>query len=59
MFDYIRSVWDNRSVPGRARSAIGGVSMKKVAIVMGSDSDLGTMRKAVEKLKSLEIPAEL
>ena len=30
--------------------------MKKVAIVMGSDSDLGTMRKAVEKLKSLEIP---
>lgn len=33
--------------------------MKKVAIVMGSDSDLGTMRKAVEKLKSLEIPAEV
>ena len=33
--------------------------MKKVAIVMGSDSDLGTMRKAVEKLKSLEIPVEV
>ena len=33
--------------------------MKKVAIVMGSDSDLGTMRKAVEKLKSMEIPAEV
>ena len=33
--------------------------MKKVAIVMGSDSDLGTRRKAVEKLKSLEIPVEV
>lgn len=33
--------------------------MKKVAVVMGSDSDLGTMRKAVEKLKSLEIPVEV
>ena len=30
--------------------------MKKVAIVMGSDSDLGVMQKAIDKLKSFEIP---
>lgn len=33
--------------------------MKKVAIVMGSDSDLGVMQKAVDKLKSFEIPFEV
>ena len=33
--------------------------MKKVAIVMGSDSDLGTMEKAIDKLKSLAIPFEV
>lgn len=30
--------------------------MKKVAIVMGSDSDLGVMQKAIDKLKAFEIP---
>ena len=33
--------------------------MKKVAIIMGSDSDLGTMQKAIDKLASLEIPFEV
>lgn len=33
--------------------------MRKVAIVMGSDSDLGTMQKAIDKLKSLEIGFEV
>lgn len=33
--------------------------MRKIAVVMGSDSDLGTMRKAVDKLRSLEIPVEV
>lgn len=33
--------------------------MKKVAIVMGSDSDLGVMKKAIDKLKSFEIPFEV
>ena len=33
--------------------------MKKVAIVMGSDSDLGTMQKAIDKLASLQIPFEV
>ena len=33
--------------------------MKKVAIVMGSDSDLGTMQKAIDKLRSLEIAFEV
>lgn len=33
--------------------------MKKVAIVMGSDSDLGTMQKAIDKLKALGIPCEV
>ena len=32
--------------------------MKKVGIVMGSDSDLPVVRKATEMLKSLEIPFE-
>ena len=30
--------------------------MRKVAIVMGSDSDLSTMRAAAEALQALEIP---
>ena len=33
--------------------------MKKVAIVMGSDSDLGTMQKAIDKLKALGVPCEV
>lgn len=33
--------------------------MKKVAVVMGSDSDLGTMKKAVDKLGALGVPAEV
>lgn len=33
--------------------------MRKVAIVMGSDSDLGIMQKAIEKLKALEIEFEV
>ena len=30
--------------------------MKKVAVIMGSDSDLNTMKAAMDMLKSLEIP---
>ena len=33
--------------------------MKKVAIIMGSDSDLPIVQKAVDVLKSLEIPYEV
>ena len=33
--------------------------MRKVGIVMGSDSDLPVIRKAVDVLKSLEIPFEV
>ncbi len=33
--------------------------MKKVGIVMGSDSDLPVIRKAVDQLKALEIPFEV
>ena len=33
--------------------------MRKVAIVMGSDSDLGTMQKAIDKLRSLHIACEV
>ena len=33
--------------------------MKKVAIVMGSDSDLGVMQKAIDRLKAFEIPFEV
>ncbi|MBP5729878.1 MAG: 5-(carboxyamino)imidazole ribonucleotide mutase [Clostridia bacterium] len=33
--------------------------MKKVGIVMGSDSDLPVIRKAADTLKSLEIPFEV
>lgn len=33
--------------------------MKKIGIVMGSDSDLPIVQKAVDMLKSLEIPYEL
>ncbi len=33
--------------------------MKKVGIVMGSDSDLPVVQKAVDMLKSLEIPYEV
>jgi 5-(carboxyamino)imidazole ribonucleotide mutase len=32
--------------------------MKKVAIIMGSDSDLPTMRKAFQTLRSLSVPFE-
>ena len=33
--------------------------MKKVGIVMGSDSDLPVVRKAVDMLRSLDIPFEV
>ena len=33
--------------------------MKKVGIIMGSDSDLPIVQKAVDMLKSLEIPYEV
>ena len=33
--------------------------MKKVGIVMGSDSDLPVVKKAIDQLKSLEIPYEV
>ena len=33
--------------------------MKKVGIVMGSDSDLPVVRKAVDTLKSFDIPFEI
>ena len=33
--------------------------MKKVGIVMGSDSDLPVLQKAIDTLKSLEIPYEV
>ncbi|MEG1845548.1 MAG: AIR carboxylase family protein, partial [Oscillospiraceae bacterium] len=33
--------------------------MKKVAIIMGSDSDIGVAEKAITQLKSLEIPFEV
>ncbi len=32
--------------------------MKKVAILMGSDSDLPTVQKALDTLKALDVPAE-
>lgn len=33
--------------------------MKKVAVIMGSSSDLGIVKKCSEKLKELEIPYEM
>ena len=33
--------------------------MKKVGIVMGSDSDLPVIQKAVNELKDLQIPYEV
>ena len=30
--------------------------MKKIGIIMGSDSDLPVVRKATDQLKALEIP---
>ena len=33
--------------------------MKKVGIIMGSDSDLPVIRKATDQLKSLDIPFEV
>ncbi len=33
--------------------------MRKVAVIMGSDSDLGTMQKCIDKLKALEIGFEV
>ncbi|MBR5613819.1 MAG: 5-(carboxyamino)imidazole ribonucleotide mutase [Clostridia bacterium] len=33
--------------------------MKKVGIIMGSDSDLGVVEKAIDTLKDLEIPFEV
>ena len=36
-----------------------GFAMKKVGIIMGSDSDLPIVQKGVDMLKSLEIPYEV
>ena len=33
--------------------------MKKVAVIMGSDSDLAVVEKAIDTLRSLEIPTEV
>ena len=33
--------------------------VKKVAVVMGSDSDLDTMRPCISRLKAFGIPAEV
>ena len=32
---------------------------KKVAVIMGSDSDLDTMRPCIQRLKSFGIPTEV
>ena len=37
----------------------GGKAMKKIAIIMGSDSDLPIVTKATDTLKSLDIPFEV
>ena len=37
----------------------GGNTMKKVGIVMGSDSDLPVIKKAADQLKALGIPFEV
>jgi len=37
----------------------GGKAMKKIAIIMGSDSDLPIVTKATDMLKSLDIPFEV
>jgi len=36
-----------------------GMRMKKVGIIMGSDSDLPIVQKAMDQLKALEIPFEV
>ena len=33
--------------------------MKKVAIIMGSDSDLGVVKEAIIELKKFEVPYEV
>ena len=38
---------------------MGGMKMRKIAVIMGSDSDLPVVTKAVDTLKSLEIPYEV
>ena len=38
---------------------LGGDRMKKIGIVMGSDSDLPVIKKATDMLKSLDIPFEV
>ena len=38
---------------------LGGNRMKKIGIVMGSDSDLPVIKKATDMLKSLDIPFEV
>jgi len=43
---------------GRVSAGDGGRSMKKVGIVMGSDSDLPVIQKATEQLTKLGIPFE-
>ena len=37
----------------------GGLFIKKVAIIMGSDSDLPVVRKATDTLQSFGVPYEM
>ena len=58
------TVWAHFSLTGRVGSVIffvgkGDGSMKKIGIVMGSDSDLPIIKKATDTLKSLDIPFEV
>ena len=55
------TVWAQleRSRPDCALFYFQEVSMKKVGIIMGSDSDLPILQKTVDTLKELEIPYEL
>jgi 5-(carboxyamino)imidazole ribonucleotide mutase len=47
---------DGRSVPFYI---FGGKHMKKIAIIMGSDSDLPVVRKAADTLQSFGVPYEM
>jgi len=47
----------SQSFPGFLQFS-GGTALKKVGIVMGSDSDLPILRKTMDTLKELEIPFE-
>lgn len=44
---------------GYIMKKIGGYIMKKIGIIMGSDSDLPTVKKAVDTLKDFSVPYEI